>query len=182
VRTLEPNSAFHAWSSVPFRSLEGDIRVHGEPFHLVNSGEWLASGLSWRCTLPAKECGPAALCFCMLRSAPARYACAAAGVRVRLAVLAGHETTCPACHAPDDSAESSETRVVVVGFNLRTFFQRYPSPRKDLTSRWLSYDRMLGAQRPPDAGQGDAIRSSVAPLPAERLSGATSQPLRRRDA
>jgi len=71
--------------------------------------------------------------------------------------------------------------VVVVGFNLRTFFQRISRPRKMLTISLVVFMTMLGAQRPPDAGKVTSIRSSVAPLP-QRASGATSQPLRRRDA
>src|SRR5580765_1102597 len=52
VFTLDPNSAFMAWSSVPFKSQKVMFVSTARPSIWWNIGEWLASGGSLRWTVP----------------------------------------------------------------------------------------------------------------------------------
>ena len=67
VFTLDPNSAFMAWSSVPFKSQKVMFVSTARPSTWWNMGEWLASGGSLRCTLPGITIRTGGFIFSMVR-------------------------------------------------------------------------------------------------------------------
>src|ERR1035441_8641864 len=67
VFTAEPNNAFMAWSSVPFKSLKVILVSTHSPSTWWKIGEWVASAASLRCTLPGITIRTGGGCDSMVR-------------------------------------------------------------------------------------------------------------------